>query len=305
MNHSDRQLAASYDHCRAINRRHGTTYYWSTMLLAGERRPHVHALYAFCRHADDIVDDLGDAPVAERGAALQAYGDEFRRGLAEGRSDDIVLAAVVDTVRRFSIDASCFDRFLRSMTMDLSVSHYETYADLEHYMDGSAAVIGEMMLPVLGATEPDQIEPARALGIAFQLTNFLRDVEEDLRRNRVYLPQEDLRRFGADPTVRAVTPEWRALMRFEIERTREIYAVADRGIDRLPGRSAGCMRAARMLYSEILDEIEAADFDVFTRRASVGLLRKLTTVARFGIGRPRSRRRTTTASEPSGRGVYS
>jgi phytoene synthase len=282
---SQQPLAASYERCRAINRRHGTTYYWSTMLLPADRRPHVHALYAFCRHADDIVDDLGDAPIADRAAALEAYGDEFRRAVAHGHADHDVLSAVVDTARRFAIEPSCFDRFLRSMTMDLTVSRYETYADLEDYMDGSAAVIGEMMLPVLGATEPDAKRPARALGIAFQLTNFLRDVEEDLRRDRVYLPQEDLVRFGADPADRVVTPEWRALMRFEIARARQLYVIADPGIERLPGRSARCIRAARVLYSEILGHIEDLDYDVFSRRASVPLVRKLSTVARIGVGR--------------------
>jgi phytoene synthase len=278
-------LTASYERCRAINRRHGTTYYWSTMLLPADRRPHVHALYAFCRHADDIVDGLGDASVADRAAALEAYGEAFRAAITHGHSDHEVLAAVVDTARRFEIEASCFDRFLRSMTMDLTVSRYETYTDLEDYMDGSAAVIGEMMLPVLGAFLPEARRPARALGVAFQLTNFLRDVEEDLRRDRVYLPQEDLNRFDADPADRAVTPEWRALMRFEIARARQLYVIADAGIDGLPGRSARCIRAARVLYSEILDRIEALDYDVFSQRASVPLVRKLSTVARIGAGR--------------------
>ena len=283
---SDRQLVASYERCRAINRAHGTTYYWSTTLLPADSRPHVHALYAFCRYADDIVDDLGDAPVERRRAALAGFGDEFRRALQHGSSDHEVLAAVVDTVHRFSIEPSCFDRFLRSMSMDLTVSSYETYADLEDYMDGSAAVIGEMMLPVLGATSLMALEPARALGVAFQLTNFLRDVDEDLRRNRIYIPLEDLRRFDADPEARVVTPEWRALMRFEIDRTRALYAIADRGIEQLPRRSARCMRAARLLYSEILERIEAQDYDVFSRRASVPLVRKLSTVVRAGVGRP-------------------
>lgn len=288
----DRRLAVSYRECRTINRRHGKTYYWSTTLLPRDRRRHVHALYAFCRHADDIVDDLGDAPLNERAAALASYGQEFRSALAAGQSDHVVLAAVVDTVRQFGIEPSCFDRFLRSMTMDLTVSRYETYADLEDYMDGSAAVIGEMMLPVLGAADPVLRRSARALGVAFQLTNFLRDVGEDLLRHRVYLPQEDLVRFGTDPAARSVTPEWRALMRFEIARTRRLYMIADEGIDRLPEPARRCMRAARLLYSEILAEVEARDYDVFAGRASVPASRKLSTVARMAVGRPLGSRRS-------------
>src|SRR4029079_8966564 len=129
-----------------------------------------------------------------------------RRDLGAGGSDHEVLAAVVDTVRRFDIDPACIDRCLRSMTMDLTTTTYETFDDLCDYMDGSAAVIGEMMLPLLGTRSPAAREPARMLGLAFQLTNFLRDVGEDLERGRVYVPQEDLRRFGADPTARMVTP---------------------------------------------------------------------------------------------------
>jgi phytoene synthase len=268
-------LEQSYARCRAINRRHGQTYYWSTTLLAPDVRPHVHALYAFCRHADDIVDDLGDAPLPARAAALQTFGEQFRRDLASGRSDDSVLAAVVDTVLRYDIEPECFDRFLRSMEMDLSITRYETFDDLCAYLDGSAAVIGEMMMPVLGARDLEARPPARDLGIAFQLTNFLRDVGEDLARGRVYLPQEDLRRFGADPERRTVTPEWRTLMEFEIERTRAIYVSADSGLAYLPARSARCIGAARALYSDILVRIERNDYDVFTRRASVPLARKV------------------------------
>jgi phytoene synthase len=280
-------LEQSYALCRAINRRHGQTYYWSTTLLAPDVRPHVHALYAFCRHADDIVDDLSDAPLPARAAALQMFGEQFRRDLALGRSDDSVLAAVVDTVRRYDIEPECFDRFLRSMEMDLSITRYETFDDLCSYMDGSAAVIGEMMMPVLGAHDPEARHPARDLGIAFQLTNFLRDVGEDLTRGRVYLPQEDLRRFVADPAGRTVTPEWRDLMEFEIERTRAIYASADIGLAYLPARSARCIGAARALYSDILVRIERNDYDVFTRRASVPLVRKLSVA--LGTKRPGSK----------------
>ena len=135
-------------------------------------------------------------------------------------------------------------------------------------MDGSAAVIGEMMLPVL-RPGTDAVAPARSLGLAFQLTNFLRDVGEDLDRGRVYLPQEDLRRFGADPHARVVTPEWRALMAFEIERNRRLYREADDGIPTLPGASRRCVATARVLYARILERIEGADYDVFTDRVRV------------------------------------
>ncbi len=135
-------------------------------------------------------------------------------------------------------------------------------------MDGSAAVIGEMMLPILEPRSPAATEPARDLGRAFQLTNFLRDVGEDLDRGRLYLPVDDVDRFGADPAGRRVTPAWRALMRFEIDRARRLYTSADAGIALLPPWSARAIAAARTLYAAILDEIEASDYDVFAQPRS-------------------------------------
>jgi phytoene synthase len=274
-------LEASYAACRRLNKRHGTTYYWSTAVLPAVKRHHVHALYAFCRRADDIVDDLGPASPTARGAALRAFGDRFFHDLGAGRSDDLVLKAVVHTVRAFDIEPAVFRRFLRSMTMDLTVSTYATYDDLRDYMDGSAAVIGEMVLPIL---EPPDLAaatpPARALGEAFQLTNFLRDVAEDLDRDRQYIPQEDLARFGVDLTERRCTPELVALMQFEIARCRELYRYAATGIAMLPGRSARCVGAAHDLYSRILDRIEAQGYDVFARRARVPTPVKLAVAAR-------------------------
>jgi len=278
-------LEQSYARCRRLNRRYGTTYYWSTHLLPVVKRHHVHALYGFCRYADDIVDDLGSmATPAQRRAALTDFGDRFFVDLESGRSDDPVLKAVVHTVRAFDIDPDCFRRFLRSMAMDFTCETYETFEDLLGYMDGSAAVIGEMMLPILEPTSPEAYAHARDLGIAFQLSNFLRDVAEDLDRGRVYIPQEDLRKFGADPWLRTATPEWCDLMAFEIARTRRYYESADLGIPMLPPTSARCIRGARRLYSGILDEIEHSGYDVFGRRVRVPTWKKLAVA--FGMLRP-------------------
>ena len=276
-------LEASYENCRRLNRRYGTTYYWSTSLLPRVKRHHVHALYGLCRYADDIVDDLGPAPAAARAEALAAFGERFFADHAAGRSDHPVLKAVVHTVRAFDIDPDCVRRFLHSMTMDLSVETYETFDDLLGYMDGSAAVIGEMMLPILEPLDEAAFGHARDLGVAFQLSNFWRDVGEDLDRHRVYVPQVDLRRFGADASLadRRVTPAWRELMRYEIERTRGYYASGDLGIPMLPAAGARCITAARSLYGGILDRIEAADYDVFSARVRVPTWRKLAVAARL------------------------
>jgi phytoene synthase len=245
------------------------------------KQHHVWALYAFCRYADDIVDDLGPVSVERRADALADFGNRFFLDLAAGRSDDPVLKAVVHTVKAFDIDTDCFRRFLRSMTMDLTVATYETWDDLLVYMDGSAAVIGEMMLPILEPLRPEATAHARDLGNAFQLTNFLRDIAEDLDRNRQYVPQEDLRRFGVDLTARRCTPEFVELMRFEIARCRELYVSADLGLAMLPTESAKCIGAARVLYGRILDKIEEQHYDVFAKRARVSTAEKALMVAKL------------------------
>ncbi len=272
-------LAESYARCRVLNRQFGTTYYAASYLLPRVKRHHVHALYGFCRHADDIVDDVGPVAVDVRAKVLTEFGDRFFADLERGRSDDLVLKAVVHTVRAFDIDPGCFRRFLRSMAMDLTIERYATFDDLRDYMDGSAAVIGEMMLPILEPRTIEALEPARDLGIAFQLTNFLRDVGEDLDRGRVYLPHEDLVRFGAEPDRRSVDRAWRDLMAFEIARARRYYSSALRGVPMLPPASARCIAIAHRMYGEILGRIEANDFDVFSKRARVPTWRKLFLVA--------------------------
>ena len=274
-------LAESYDLCKEFNKRHGTTYYWSTKVLPREKQRHVHALYGFCRYADDIVDDLGPVPVDTRERALKDFGDRFFADLAAGESTDPVLRAVVDTVTTCKIDEGCFRRFLRSMTMDLTVEKYETWDDLLDYMDGSAAVIGEMMLPILEPMNPAAISPARDLGNAFQLTNFLRDVNEDLDRGRVYIPQEDVRRFGVDLAERRCTPQFVELMKFEIERCRALYRSADDGLALLPPQSRRSIGAARVLYGRILDKIEGQNYDVFAKRASVSTWEKAVMVTKL------------------------
>lgn len=257
-------------------------------MLPGEARPHVHALYGLCRRADDIVDGAG--PVAAKRAALSDFGRCLFDALERGRSDDPILAAVVHTVRTLEIDPGCLRRFLRSMTMDLTVASYPDFDALTGYMDGSAAVIGEMMLPVLRPTSPAAIGPARDLGMAFQLTNFLRDVGEDLDRGRVYLPQCDLARFEARAALEArrVDPAWVDLMRFEIARTRQLYASAEAGLAMLPPTSARAIATAKALYGQILARIEAAAYDVFT-----GRIRVPTRVKVAAAGRARVPLRTT------------
>jgi 15-cis-phytoene synthase len=296
---TDAALQPGYAECTRLTRAYGTTYYWGALLLPRSRRRHVHAVYALCRLADDIVDAPGatTGDTAPTRAALADFRARFAEALAgEPRPGDDVLAAVAHTVTDCGIEHECFDRFFDAMAMDLEVTRYETFGDLCGYMEGSAAVIGEMMLPVLEPTSPRAVDPARALGLAFQLTNFLRDVGEDLDRGRVYLPQADLRRFSADPDRRVVDDSWRALMRFEIDRARALYREAEPGIALLPPASARCVATAHRLYSAILGRIEARDYDVFTGRARVPSVAKAATALAAFVHAPGS------ATVPAGTG---
>ena len=299
----DPRLREGYRRCADLTWRYGTTYFWGAALLPRHRRRHVYAVYALCRLADDIVDlpDSSSPELVEGrsstgsdrvsvGERLEVFADSFRTALMERTSTDPVIAAIVHTVITCGIEPECFERFFGAMAMDLTISSYETWEHLCGYMEGSAAVIGEMMLPVLEPRDPAAKAPARALGLAFQLTNFLRDVNEDLDRGRVYLPQADLRRFGVDLETRRATPEFRALMAYEIERNRALYNFADSGIAMLPARSARCVGNARVLYARILDRIEDEGYEVFAGRVRVPTWRKALTTARIMVTGPQTSR---------------
>ena len=269
----DIDLAAAYERCRELHKRHGRTYYLATRLLPAWKRRHVHALYGFTRYADEIVDQTSELPAIERAARLNEWSEAFVAGLRGEPVDDPLLPAVLHTIAVFDLAVDDFATFLRCMAMDLTETSYSTYDDLLDYMEGSAAVIGTMMLPILGSRDPAAArEPARQLGFAFQLTNFIRDIAEDLERGRVYLPESHLGRFGVtrDDLARGVaTPEIKELVRYEIGVAREHYAAAAPGIVILEPASQACMRTAFALYGGILEEIEANDYDVFARRATV------------------------------------
>ena len=286
---TDPALREAFETCRRLHAEHGRTYYLATLLLPAHKRPYVWALYGFARYADEFVDSF-DSPDPQ---ALVDWGAEFLDGLSRGTAEHPVSRAMLATVRRWAIPRAHVEAFLESMRMDITVTGYATYADLEHYMYGSAAVIGLQMLPVLEPVVPEAAARARVLGEAFQMSNFIRDVGEDLRRGRVYLPQEDLDTFGVTRETLAagvVTAPVRELLRFEIARTRSLYAFAEPGIDMLHPTSRDCVRTAFTLYGEILDAVEAAHYQVLEQRVSVPTSRRVA-VAVPALRRARAVRR--------------
>ncbi|WP_460036932.1 phytoene/squalene synthase family protein [Streptomyces cavourensis] len=297
----DPALRAAYARCRTLNARHGRTYFLATRLLPVDRRPAVHALYGFARHADDIVDDLDStASPGERARALLALEDQLESGLRRtGAVTEPVILALSDTVRRYGIAHRHFTDFLASMRSDLTVGGYASYEELSRYMHGSAAVIGLQMLPVLGTVGPrEEAAPhAAALGVAFQLTNFLRDVGEDLDRGRLYLPAELLAAHGADRerfewSRRTGARDTRItdVLRAAAAHNRAVYRDALPGIAMLDPVSRPCIRTAFVLYSGILDAIEADGYAVLHRR-SVVPRRRRAVVALDGLVRAVAARR--------------
>jgi phytoene synthase len=276
---TDPDLRASYEECKRLNALHGKTYYLATLLLPKAKRPFVHALYGFARYADEIVDDLAsELSIEEKSEALSNWGNGVLADLKKGTSEDHVGRALIDTVKRFDIPHEHFEAFLHSMTMDLTVQEYETYEDLLEYVYGSAAVIGLEMVPILGPLHNDAFEAAKKLGIAFQLANFIRDVDEDLDRGRVYLPIKELAQFGVTREMleeRVLTPEIIEALKFQIARVRQLQAEAAPGIAMLEATSRPCIEAASTLYCGIVDEVEKIGYDIFNQRAKTSTARRI------------------------------
>jgi len=268
-------LEAAYAHCDALTAQHSRTFYVASGLLPYEKRRAARALYAFCRVTDDIVD-VDHSSNAKKSAAL----DEWRCcTLADqGQLDSPVALAWADTQARFNIPRGYARQLIDGCARDIDQVRYETFADLAEYSYGVASTVGLMAMHIIGFSDKDAIPYAVRLGVALQMTNILRDVKEDWRNGRVYLPQQEMAQFGVDEetiAIGAVTPNWRAFMRFQIERNRRLYAESLPGIARLDANGRFAIAAAARLYEAILRDIEAHDYDVFSRRASVSKLGKV------------------------------
>ncbi|WP_458247401.1 phytoene/squalene synthase family protein [Streptomyces sp. MAI_2237] len=309
---TDPGLRQAYTRCRRLNARHGKTYFLATRLLPVRRRSAVHALYGFARWADDIVDTLDPAATdQDRRAQLTRLQQDLLAGLRDGDSAEPVVRALADTARRYAIDHRYFTDFMAAMRADLDVTDYATYADLRRYTYGSAEVIGLQMLPVLGTVVPrEEAAPhAAALGVAFQLTNFLRDVGEDLDRGRVYLPADLLAAHDVDrPLLRWSRDTGRtdrritAALREFAELNRRVYDEAAPGLAMLEPVSRPCIRTAFVLYGGILDAVAEDGYRSVQRRAVVSRRRRaavaLDGLTRVVVARLRSRATAVPAPPP-------
>lgn len=275
------RLRESRVHAREVTRRHAKSFYFASGALPMHRREAAYAVYAFCRHADDSVDEAEGDEAAQR-AALTDLG----KGLDLVFADDAdhlpwpFAAALTAAVADFKLPREAFDELLAGVLMDVRQRvRVQTWDELERYCYHVASTVGLIMCPLLGLRDPDGTKRAIDLGIAMQLTNILRDVGEDLERDRIYLPAEEFERFGLteqDLRRGEVTDGWRTFMRFQIDRARDFYRRSEQGIGLLaPDGSQLTVWLMHQVYGDILHQIERIDYQVFRRRAATGLARKL------------------------------
>lgn len=271
--------AAGLEECRRITKKYGTSFYFATQFFPKEVREGIYAIYAFARIPDEIVDDPNLTDHEEAIRKLSAWCDAWREAMWIGRSDDPVLNFIAAAFRKYKIPMEDCEAFLRSMFMDEEKFSYANYQELEDYMYGSAGVIGLMVTRVVGYSSDDAFEYAKKLGYAFQLTNFLRDIREDYDElGRVYMPQDELARFGltnADIAHRNRDERFVEFMKFQIDRNRQVYREALPGIKMLHWRGRLAVRVSYVLYKAILGEIERANYNVYAGRVRTNRQQKI------------------------------
>jgi len=273
--YEDKLLEQAYAHCESMTAQHSRSFSLASRLLPAPKRRATRALYAFCRTTDDLVDNPGENASDELcewwNQSLSIHPD----------SHNLVAVAWADTRSRYQIPRKYAEQLIAGVARDLNTTRYATFEELSNYCYGVASTVGLMSMHITGYTTDEAIKYAVKLGVALQLTNILRDVAEDWERGRLYLPQEELDAFGvteADIAAGRVTDNWRNLMKFQIERARQLYAEAWPGIAMLAPEGRLAIAAAADFYRAILADIEVHDYDVFTRRAHVtgwGKLRRL------------------------------
>ncbi len=269
------ELDRAYQQCADITRRHSRTFYLASGLLPETRQRGARALYAFCRITDDIVDDP-TRTVQERTQALESWRSRVMSG--DPGTENPVCLAWADTQVRFNIPHGYARQLIDGCARDIGQTRYETFADLAEYSYGVASTVGLMAMHIVGFAGAEALPYAVRLGVALQMTNILRDVAEDWNNGRVYLPQDELAQFGLsedDIAGGQVSAAWREFMMFQIDRTRRLYEETMPGIALLDTEGRFAIRAASELYRAILGDIEAHDYDVFSRRAHVGTAGKL------------------------------
>ena len=269
----DVSLRKAYKQAEKITAQHSKSFYFASGLLPEEKRSAVRALYAFCRTVDDIVDESANA---EQDSKL-----DYWRGMVESASfadNDLVAAAWADTLIRYHIPRHYALQLINGVARDLCQSRYQTFEELATYCYGVASTVGLMSMYIVGFKNNAAVPYAIKLGVALQMTNILRDVGEDYQNGRLYLPRQELAFYGIPESEIAaghISDNWRQFMKFQIDRTRQLYEDSWAGVTMLEREGQLAIGAASVFYQGILDEIEKNDYDVFTQRASLSVWDKV------------------------------
>jgi 15-cis-phytoene synthase len=276
-------LEADYARCASITRRASSNFYWAFVLLPAEQRRALHSVYAFCRFVDDIADD---SSVSRPSDLLEQWRKELAR-VYEGSPTRPISRALADNVHRFAIPRRYFEEIIDGVEMDLERVRYATFKELRLYCYRVASAVGLVCIEIFGYRNPSTRRYAEQLGVAFQLTNIIRDVSEDASRGRIYLPLEDLARFAVteDEILRGVdSARFRRLIEFEVERARSHYTEAERALAAEDRSAMMCAEAMRSIYRALLEHIARRKYRVFGRRHHLSAAHKLYLVGRTWAG---------------------
>ncbi len=277
-------VAESYAYCEEVARREAKNFYYSFLLLARPERNAMCAMYAFMRYCDDLSDD---ETVADRAPAIARWKADLESALRGKAPEHALWPAFIDAVNRYKIPHIYFFEMIEGVSSDLEPRELKTFEELYDYCYHVASVVGLTIIHIFGFDRPEALKLAEKCGIAFQLTNILRDVKEDAAKQRIYLPSEDLERFGvtrADLEAPAAGEKLRALLRFEAQRAREYYRESAPLTGMVGAKSRSSLRALIGIYSRLLDKIEAADFEVLSARVRVPTREKLWVLGRAWLG---------------------
>ncbi len=274
---------AAYAICQAITREGAKNFYYAFLTLPKDKRKAIYAAYAFCRVADDIADD--EDIDADRAAGLTALRETLL-GSYEGKAEGALFTALSDAARRYSVPEKLFDDVIKGVEMDLDKRRYATFEELREYCYYVASTVGLICIEIFEYTDPRAVEYAIDLGIAMQITNIMRDVAEDARNGRIYLPQEDIDRFGysEQELLDGVNNEaFKSLMAFQADRARKYFERGRMLYPLLDRRSRACPRTLESVYSRLLDRMESEGFPVFEKRVSISKAAKISLMARLWL----------------------
>ena len=275
------ELDQAYEYCRRLTKERAKNFYYAFITLPAMKRRAIYAVYAFCRLCDDATDDFIEV---EEKMRLVAEQRALLARACAGEPEGQVYVALEDTINTYSLPMEYLEEVINGVEMDISKSRYSTFEELREYCYRVASSVGLICIEIFGYNDPGAREYAVDLGLAMQLTNILRDVEEDVERDRLYIPQEELARFGCseeDIFQGRVDDGFRDLMRFQVERAREYFRKGKQLLPLLSPRSRACPAVLHGTYSRLLDRIEASDYNVFGRRVSLSTREKLVLMARL------------------------